>query len=61
MSGTYNSNAFFSFIIESGKGYIWKHDNDSFPCNFYDEQFNFEFEFIDNQSWQLYRCRDNQR
>ncbi len=46
----YNSNAFFSFIIESGKGYIWKHDNDSFPCNFYDEQFNFEFEFIDNQS-----------
>ena len=46
----YNSNAFFSFIIEPEKGYIWKHDNDSFPCNFYDEQFNFEFEFIDNQS-----------
>jgi hypothetical protein len=46
----YNSNAFFSFIIELDKGYIWKHDNDSFPCNFYDEQFNFEFEFIDNQS-----------
>jgi len=46
----YNSNAFFSFIIEPDKGYIWKHDNDSFPCNFYDEQFNFEFEFIDNQS-----------
>jgi hypothetical protein len=46
----YNSNAFFSFIIETDKGYIWKHDNDSFPCNFYDEQFNFEFEFIDNQS-----------
>ena len=46
----YNSNAFFSFIIEPEKGYIWKHDNDSFPCNFYEEQFNFEFEFIDNQS-----------
>ena len=46
----YNSNAFFSFIIEPDKGYIWKHDNDSFPCNFYEEQFNFEFEFIDNQS-----------
>lgn len=47
---SYNSNTFFSFIIGESQDYIWRHDNDLTPCNFYGEQFNFEFEFIDNIS-----------
>ena len=27
---------------------IWEHSNDLEPCNFYGEDYNFEFEFIDN-------------
>ena len=44
----YNSNTFFSIIIDNNKGHIWEHGDDTNPCLFYDDRYNFEFEFVDN-------------